>query len=216
MILWRNPEFMPYYRENDDRIHVFRRRWLGPARAFGYTSFCGEHRFPVEGKHFEIKEVSEGEITCQSCLKMANPEKRISLDDELGVSQGHFIGFSRGREGEVIDARVVCDGNEFEEIVGGIEKFEGNLTEQEESVCDYCWSEYKQDQWSGRDEGGMIRVVAEADGKEKTFHAESIEAGPVESVDTGFWLHSKDGLVKKLREDQILTIDIVPTRQIDY
>ena len=208
---------MPYYRETEDGIHVFRRRWLGPARAFGYISLCESHKFPVEGKHFEIQEVEEAEIICEACLRLNNPDNETrSGCDKWGVSQGHIIGFSRGQEGEIMDVQSLCREEQFETIAGGVEEFEGNLCREEESVCGRCWSLHKERQWKGRDKGMMIRVVAETDSERKTFHAESINAGSVNSGETGYWLHSKDGLVKKLREDQVLEIGIVPERQVDY
>jgi len=201
----------------EGQTHVFYDNNQPPSEGFGWTSLCDEWRIPIEGEHFELQEdVAEESITCEHCFDRLDKAYVELDDDDIVCMRSCLIRICRDGDGGIIEARRLCRGQPLHyEIAFEPESFTGDLHEHADDVCEECWQNYVDNQWSGDVEGGELQIEYWTDEGKRTYYAASAEA-----VNTGpeakLRLTSENGLQQELARDKIVSVVLTPAQIVDY
>ncbi|UPW01068.1 hypothetical protein M0R88_02955 [Halorussus gelatinilyticus] len=208
----------PYqWTTNEGTTHVFYDNNLPPSEGFGWDSLCDTERIPIEGEHFELQEdVTEESITCERCRDQLGKSYVGLGDDDIAGMRSCLVRIRRDGDGELIGARRLCQGRPLHyEISFEPTSFTGDLQTEMDEVCEDCWQNYIDRQWSGDVEGGELQVECWVDGEKESYYAASVEA-----VNTGpkakLRLTSENGLKQELAREDIDSITLTPAQIVDY
>lgn len=189
---------------------------MPPSPGFGWSSLCNEVRIPIEGEHFELEEnITKEEISCERCRKRFDEGYVDTDDDSIAGVNGCLVRFGRDEEGVIVRAEQICQGMLHNSLQFEPNSFSGDLNEEIEDVCSACWETYVDHQWTPRDEGAQWRIEIRGDGSRSEYFAVSTEIIPYDR-ETGLRLISENGLKKELPREEIESITITPTQNINY
>jgi hypothetical protein len=207
---------MYYWTDQEELTHVVDVRSRPPSEPlFGYLSLCDEVLMPKEGSYFELEEAPTGEVACPQCEKLRGHHRE---DDDLALLSWdeHLVLVERDSSGRLRHAHLVCDGPLHRRLDFEPPEFSGDLHTQVEQVCEECWNNYRNRQWSSQEELAQLAVDVWTDDGEETYFASSIEAQGAYEERATLLLVSKDGLEKEVPRERVDSISLTRSENIIY
>jgi hypothetical protein len=207
---------MYYWTGQEELTHVVDVRSRPPSEPlFGYLSLCEEVLAPKEGEDFKLEEPLTGEVPCPQCEKRRG---RHEDDGEMTLMRWdeHLVLVDRDSNRRLRHAHLVCDGPLHRRLDFEPPEFSGDLHTQVEQVCEDCWDNYRNRQWSPQEELAQLAVNVWTDDGEETYFASSVEAQGAYEERARLLLVSKDGLEEEVPRERVDSISLTRSENIVY
>lgn len=207
----------PFRLTTDDGVtHVLYENDLIRHTGFGWSSLCSEVRVPTEGEQFELNtDISEASISCGSCMDIVDRRKLEINAGSFAGKNGCLFHCEWGNKGELLQAVRTCRHDSLHTLLTfEPETFSGDLKEQVEEVCSDCWSKFFDQEWSHDNEGSEVHIELSEREDRSEYFASRIEAIRGGSEAT-LQIVSENGLKKRVRRDEIVSITLTPVRQVE-